>query len=934
MSAGNSLSKISHPLPLSAEKVTAPVPPIPVSAEGVDAVAQKILKKENDPQKSCWARCWSCLKYPFIAIWKCFCDCLSVCEDEPLAFESEGIPPVLQRANTLTSLKADYAQIIKKIDDCKKTLDEAPKKFSNSALTPDTKALDFLDSWVHVEIEFSKVSSKLKNIQEAVDETSKKLKEKIGKFPANLKKLEDAVSKTEDELAVLKAKKPASNTSESDSDDEDALSPAEKLKKKLEEKCKTQKASLDKSRKEKVEQESGLKEYEDLKENSKFADLQSTIKASLEKVNEQRNNPEIQESITKILQAHAKNILPELEALETAINTKKTKKELESLNRYKTFTDLLRTLLEKEILTEGALTDDLGLAINKIAGIGHALGDLIGLPNFNSLEGLSRNTCWLNSCLTAMRLNPFFVELVTREIDEKLVVEKVRNGNRKRLIKELLLPESDRLNDKQIRAKVISGLAKKDQKEEAKINAGFQRIKDEQKRKARLAEPFILELGQNKISDADELKISSKMEPLIKKEMERLTSLQAAIKNVWSALDGSYDIKDALFKLDDLLHRQDMKDWIAGDVFKDREKQKDPLAFLNCILEKFNYEGLLIERSHRPVGSNDPYLREIVSEPQVVIIQLAEEKHKVKAKNSFLALLSDLSQLEKVEIRTEQHDQMRKAINAPELLSTNLMRYSQGLDDGVPPEIFEKMTEDGLEALMQVDPIKKRYTKEKDVLLKKVEKFVCTELLESPTAEEIQETAEKILKVFNESKTKVNDKLKEKVNDCVKAALGSPQKPEQRKISNEIAFPQHGIFKCSETTYFKDVNDAAYEITSFITHIGNSPDSGHYISYAKGEDGLWRRYDDSTVYVRDKTGNWISYENIAKVNDTAFDQSLPKEIKGSYVQFWKKISITEADEIIAKETQKTAKPKEETAQAKKAAEKKVEKEKVEVAIEK
>lgn len=41
-----------------------------------------------------------------------------------------------------------------------------------------------------------------------------------------------------------------------------------------------------------------------------------------------------------------------------------------------------------------------------------------------------------------------------------------------------------------------------------------------------------------------------------------------------------------------------------------------------------------------------------------------------------------------------------------------------------------------------------------------------------------------------------------------------------------------------------------YELTAVLTHKGRSADSGHYVSWAKQDDGQWLQFDDEEMIPR------------------------------------------------------------------------------------
>lgn len=49
-----------------------------------------------------------------------------------------------------------------------------------------------------------------------------------------------------------------------------------------------------------------------------------------------------------------------------------------------------------------------------------------------------------------------------------------------------------------------------------------------------------------------------------------------------------------------------------------------------------------------------------------------------------------------------------------------------------------------------------------------------------------------------------------------------------------------------------NINGEVFNLTGFVVHIGGSCDFGHYISFNKDSEGVWRRYDDSFVSVVSK----------------------------------------------------------------------------------
>ena len=45
----------------------------------------------------------------------------------------------------------------------------------------------------------------------------------------------------------------------------------------------------------------------------------------------------------------------------------------------------------------------------------------------------------------------------------------------------------------------------------------------------------------------------------------------------------------------------------------------------------------------------------------------------------------------------------------------------------------------------------------------------------------------------------------------------------------------------------EDCDTGFYDLCAVLTHQGRQADGGHYVGWAKGDDGKWRKYDDDVV---------------------------------------------------------------------------------------
>nr|NGX64123.1 hypothetical protein [Candidatus Anoxychlamydiales bacterium] len=62
--------------------------------------------------------------------------------------------------------------------------------------------------------------------------------------------------------------------------------------------------------------------------------------------------------------------------------------------------------------------------------------------------------------------------------------------------------------------------------------------------------------------------------------------------------------------------------------------------------------------------------------------------------------------------------------------------------------------------------------------------------------------------------------------------------------------------------------DTKYSLKGFIFHVGATPNSGHYITYAQNPDGKWVIFDNIKT---DANGNFVDYGRVIDTNDTDFD---------------------------------------------------------------
>lgn len=74
-----------------------------------------------------------------------------------------------------------------------------------------------------------------------------------------------------------------------------------------------------------------------------------------------------------------------------------------------------------------------------------------------------------------------------------------------------------------------------------------------------------------------------------------------------------------------------------------------------------------------------------------------------------------------------------------------------------------------------------------------------------------------------------------------------PARERRRKLQQEM---KDGVDAQSSSVDRKDEHTGMYELTAILTHKGRSADSGHYVAWAKQDDGTWIEFDDDQLRFR------------------------------------------------------------------------------------
>ncbi len=543
------------------------------------------------------------------------------------------------------------------------------------------------------------------------------------------------------------------------------------------------------------------------------------------------------EKVRKIIDDTGAGILANLQAAANEINAGGRVKKIEDFQRLvecgcSEYLALVRARDDAEI-------PDVAAQIQQIfSSTQSGLVDLVGLPNFNRIHGtLSKNTCWLNSALQVMRLNPAVVRQARAPLNREVV-------------------------EKQLMDCEFAELAKRKSPEKLQLLVE----EDYQWR------------------EAFRQAIAGVWDAMEQGSQEVIQALFALDEMLHPDLPPGDEPKNWI----------DVPAWraykrISGDIADPQQRMAyhDAKAFINLVFDKLGitFSDELWVRESSKGSAFVKKKAELRSSLEIPILNEEDKKGKKLDKKNFIKLFEAPARSSGVSYREERtnieklFDQERRIAVPPQALVTQLQRVDSVEEGGISSSLVGKVTASTVgyvskRAVMKLDETRAELLQEKTRQL--VRDFLSPEQEGMPD-EEVQDVekyiTEEAAKLELHIRSNVSEQLKNTTRQYVQNLLGKPAAWVEKRIGVPVEFPKNGILDCTNTTFFKNIGrPIKYRLTGFCVQesFGNSPKDGHYIGYALGRDGQWRCYNDGVV---NTLGEKIPYGLLT----------------GSYLQFWELI---------------------------------------------